>query len=130
MTMSNSPRQPVRAEILRADEAAFNNIEALTDYQPNNAHFTREQLAAIKAELDRAEVERVQAKGAYQAAVDNYRAATWAFHTAMLGAKNQVRGQYGDDSNEVQALGLKKKSERKAPGRKRGAKPIEPPTQT
>jgi hypothetical protein len=130
MTMSSAPSQPVRAEILRADVAALNNIEALSDYQPNNANFTREQLAAIKAELDRAETERIRAKGACQAAVDNYRAATWAFHAAILGAKDQVRAQYGDDSNEVQAVGLKKKSERKAPGRKRGAKPIEPPTTT
>jgi hypothetical protein len=38
----------------------------------------------------------------------------------MLRVKDQVIAQFGKDSNEVQALGLKKASERKAPQR-RGA---------
>jgi hypothetical protein len=56
------------------------------------------------------------------AAMDAARAAEWAFHNAMLGVKDQVIAQFGKDSNEVQALGLKKKSERKAPGPR--AKPV------
>lgn len=38
-----------------------------------------------------------------------------------MGVKAQVVAQYGADFDQVQALGLKKKSERKTPGRK--AKP-------
>ncbi len=49
-----------------------------------------------------------------EAARDTANAAEWAFHNAMLGAKDQIIAQYGDDSNEVQSLGLKKKSEYKA----------------
>jgi len=55
--------------------------------------------------------------------------AEWEFHNMLLGVKDQVIAQYGKDSDQVstrstyqvQALGLKKKSERKAPARK--AKP-------
>lgn len=36
----------------------------------------------------------------------------------MLGAKDSVCSQYGDDSNEYAALGMKKKSERKKGGNK------------
>jgi len=36
----------------------------------------------------------------------------------MLGVKAQVIATFGDDSNEVQSLGLVKKSERKRPTRK------------
>jgi hypothetical protein len=36
----------------------------------------------------------------------------------MLGAKDQVVAQYGDDSDAVQSLGLTKKSERKSPVRR------------
>jgi hypothetical protein len=36
----------------------------------------------------------------------------------MLGVKAQVIAQYGHDSDEVQSLGLKKKSEHKRPTRK------------
>jgi len=32
--------------------------------------------------------------------------------------KTQVRAQYGEDSNELAALGLKKKSEKKSPTRR------------
>jgi hypothetical protein len=42
-------------------------------------------------------------------------AAEWAFHNAILGVKEQVRAQFGPDSNEVQALGLVKKSEKARP---------------
>ncbi|HEY5232033.1 MAG TPA: hypothetical protein VIK35_00670 [Verrucomicrobiae bacterium] len=42
-------------------------------------------------------------------------AAQWTFHNALLGAKQQVLAQFGDDSDEAQALGLTKKSERAKP---------------
>ena len=35
------------------------------------------------------------------------------FHGQMRGSKDAVRGQYGDDSNELAAMGLKKASEKK-----------------
>jgi hypothetical protein len=44
-------------------------------------------------------------------------AAEWALHNAVLGARTQVRAQYGDDSNELQAVGHKKRSDRKRPSR-------------
>ena len=60
---------------------------------------------------------------AHAAARDNATAREWEFHNLMPGAKDQVTAQFGRDSNEVQALGLKKSSERKAPKRsgKKGA---------
>ena len=39
----------------------------------------------------------------------------------MLGVKEQVIAQYGKNSDQVQALGLKKKSEYKAPKPKKKA---------
>ncbi len=36
----------------------------------------------------------------------------------MLAMKEVVRGQYGSDSNEAQAVGMKKKSDRKRPMKK------------
>jgi phage-related protein len=38
-------------------------------------------------------------------------AAQWAFHNMILGGKKQVVAQYGDDSDQAQAVGLTKKSE-------------------
>ncbi|MEH2275380.1 MAG: hypothetical protein V7K40_11480 [Nostoc sp.] len=55
----------------------------------------------------------------YRAATDAARLAEWEFHNAILAMKEVIRGQYGSDSDEAQAVGLKKKSERKRPSRKK-----------
>ncbi|MEH2121326.1 hypothetical protein [Nostoc sp.] len=55
----------------------------------------------------------------FRAATDAARLAEWEFHNAILAMKEVIRGQYGSDSDEAQAVGLKKKSERKRPSRKK-----------
>lgn len=46
------------------------------------------------------------------------RFAEWDQHMIMLGVKEQIIAQYGSDSDEIQALGRKKKSDRKRPARR------------
>lgn len=55
-------------------------------------------------------------------------AAQWAFHNVILGAKQKVVAKFGDDSDEAQAVGLKKKSERAKPKRKPSGGTPPPPT--
>lgn len=55
--------------------------------------------------------------GRCPASQDAAAAAEWCFHEAMLGAKEQVIAQYGKSSDQLQALGLKKKVEYKKPAR-------------
>lgn len=50
---------------------------------------------------------------AANAARDTSTGSEWSFHNLVLGGKDQVIAQYGRDSDEAQAVGLKKKSERK-----------------
>lgn len=52
-----------------------------------------------------------------KAATDAARLAEWEFHNAILAMKECVRGQFGSDSDAAQAVGFKKKSERKCPKR-------------
>lgn len=52
-------------------------------------------------------------------AADAARLAEWEFHNAVLAMKEVVKGQFGSDSDEAQAVGLKKKSDRKRPVRQR-----------
>jgi hypothetical protein len=85
---------PVRPEVLDADQEVYVTLQAARDAE-------------------------VRAENALAAAHDIAVAAGWEFHNSMLGFKAQVIAQYGDDSNEVQSLGIRKKSERKTPGRKR-----------
>jgi hypothetical protein len=53
----------------------------------------------------------VQKEGEAKAARDNAVTAEHVFHQAILGAKDQIRAQFGIDSNEYQSIGLKKKTE-------------------
>ncbi|MFN6462719.1 MAG: hypothetical protein RMZ41_012850 [Nostoc sp. DedVER02] len=63
-----------------------------------------------------AEIEKL---ALYRGAANAARLAEWEFHNAVLAMKEVVRGQYGSDSDQAQAIGLKKKSERKRPNRKK-----------
>ena len=65
-----------------------------------------------------AEEAALRARKTLAAARDAEIAATRELHGAVLGAKAAVIAQYGSDSPAVQAIGLKKKSEHKRPGRR------------
>ena len=52
------------------------------------------------------------------ALADARAAAESEFHVFMLAVKEQVIAQYGKSSDQVQSLGLKKKTEYKAPARR------------
>jgi hypothetical protein len=70
------------------------------------------------------------ARNALATARDAATAAEWDYHNTLLGAKNQVIAQYGDGSDQLQSLGLKKKSEHKSPARRKKAlaKKTQPPS--
>lgn len=68
----------------------------------------------VNGDAAKADTEAKQTKSAQDAAAASRTdeiALPWAFHNFVLGAKTQVRAQFGDSSNEIQSLGLKKKSE-------------------
>jgi hypothetical protein len=112
----------VRPEVLAADQEVYIVVQALGDYKPANAVYAKTALTPCYTAMQSAREIDIKAEQARAAAHDNLVAAEWDFHNRMLGVKAQVVAQYGPDSNEVQSLGVKKKSERKAPGRRKEAK--------
>ena len=115
--MAKNETVPVNAATLKADADALAALKKISDYKPANADYTLDKLQAVSDALKPADDAFAQAEAAWQTARDTHVAAQWAFHNAMLGAKKQVIAQYGDDSNEAQALGLTKKSEYAKPTR-------------
>lgn len=101
------------------DERAFAALQAMEAYMPANQAYTVMAITAAHGTLQRAWNVEAQAEAALASARDNAVAREWEFHNLMLGAKDQVTAQFGRDSNEVQAMGLKKASERKAPQRRK-----------
>ena len=90
-------------------------------YTPANALYSLANLTTAQTAMTTAQNTEVQKKGDYDAARDGANTKEWAFHNAVLEAKKQVGAQYGSDSDQVQSIGLKKKSEYKSPGPRRMA---------
>jgi glutathione peroxidase-family protein len=106
---------------LQADEASFAAIQDIADYTPANASYTVAKIQTLKNGMDEAVRKETQAEAAAKAARDAATKAEWEFHKAVIAARQQVVAQYGDDSNEAQAVGLTKKSERAKPTAKKAA---------
>jgi hypothetical protein len=111
------PNQTTRLKpsLVQADKDAFAALQAVTGYAPANPAYALAAITAAQTSLDSARAAEAQAAAAAAAARDDAVAREWEFHNLMLGAKDQVRAQFGKDSNEVQAIGLKRKSEYSRP---------------
>lgn len=119
--MSSPARKRLSADILQADEEALVGLRNIPVYQPANPAFALEVISAVHTRYRAAQDAEIVAQNTLAAARDAAVATQWEFHDAILGAKNQIKALYGEDSDELAALGLKKKSDRKAP--QRGSKP-------
>lgn len=107
------------SQAIDQDITSLHGLQIISTYDTTRADASVAKLQqAYQAMLvsQQAETERLTL---YRAAVDAARLAEWEFHNAILAMKEVVRGQYGSDSDEAQAVGLKKKSERKRPNRKK-----------
>jgi hypothetical protein len=113
----------LKPALIEADKSSFSALQAINNYTPANQAYTVATITQAHAALQSAQTAEAQAEAALASARDNAVAREWEFHNLMLGAKDQVTAQFGRDSNEVQALGLKKSSERKAPQRGSKKKP-------
>ena len=118
--MAQNEVKRLRPDLLADDTATYQAWQAIPNYQPNNPALAVGPVKTNYQNLQALQTAETQAKATYDAARDNAAKAEWEFHNVMLGIKDQVASQFGRDSNEYQALGLKKKSERKAPTRKPG----------
>lgn len=106
---------PVKIE---ADESGFAALQAITNYTPINPNYSLDAVRNARLELENLRRAEAQAVAAMASARDSLVAKEWEFHNLMLGVKEQVIAQFGKDSGEVQALGLKRKSEYKPPRRR------------
>jgi hypothetical protein len=120
--MAKNQTRRIAPAVLQADRQAFAALKAITNYAPANPAYT---VASIQTTLDQMEAKQTtetQASAAFDAARDEATAGEWNFHNALLGAKAQVDAQFGDNSNEHQSLGQKKKDEYLSGGRKKSTK--------
>ena len=117
MAVNQTKRLP--ATTIQTDRAALVGLKTLSDYTPVNAALGVEAISALETQLRQAEEAEILANKALAAARDARIAAGWGLHNAILSAKAAVIGQYGQSSDAVQLLGLKKKNEYRRPTRRR-----------
>ena len=110
----------LRSQILQEDRDAFVALQANTNYKPSNTAYAVSAITAAEAAMINAQEAETLADAALAAARDNAVAREWDYHNLMLGAKVQVKAQFGEDSNELQGMGVKKKSEYSRHKRKGG----------
>ena len=116
--MAKDETKRVPPDILVDDEEVYAAVKAMIGYAPANQAYTQAKLDAGHDALEAAHHASVQADAAAEAARDAMVASQWEFHNTILGTKDQVMAQYGPNSDEVQAVKLKKKTEYKARARK------------
>jgi hypothetical protein len=116
--MAKTQTKRIAPAQLQADMDAYKALQGIENYLPANTAYTLElvggKLDAMKGSQD----DEFAIQNALATARDASTAAEWEFHNFMLSVKEQVIAQFGKSSDQVQALGLKKKSEYKSPARK------------
>ena len=116
--MAKNETARIKPSILATDLELYAALKDIGNYAPANPAYSLPALLTLYTNRLANEEADVQAAAAAATARDTSVGSQWAFHNAMLGAKDQVIAQYGMNSNEVQAMNLKKKVEYKRPTRK------------
>jgi len=99
----------------QADLDSYTALQGITTYAPANTAYAKTAVTAKYTALKAAQDAELAAQVALSTARDAAASAEWDFHDTMLAVKEQVIAQFGKSSDQVQALGLKKKSEYKKP---------------
>ena len=114
-TVDTSRRLQTRTVL--QDIESFEGLGTVENYTAGRKEATPDFLQkALKTMQDKQKKETEMLAMA-KAAIDEARQAEWEFHNGVMAMKETVRGLFGADSNEAQAIGYKKKSERKRPRR-------------
>src|SRR5437660_10309361 len=88
--MAKNETVRIRPSLLQQDRDGFAALKAISDYKPANEDFTVSKVQTAQDELLSKRDTEAQKMGDWEAARDDATSAEWAFHNAMLAAKDQV----------------------------------------
>ena len=118
MTIQDTTRR-LRPQTISQDISSFHGLPTVSTYNTTRTDASAANLKEVYQAMLISQQIETEKLALYRAAADAARLAEWEFHNAVLAMKEVVRGQYGSDSDQAQAVGLKKKSDRKRPSRKK-----------
>jgi hypothetical protein len=113
LTMAKNENKRIAPGVLQADRESYAALQTVPGYTPNNPTFSLIALQSAQTEMNGAQTLEAQAAANLAVARDAAVAKEWEFHNLVLGMRDQVVAQFGRDAPEVQAVGLKRVSERK-----------------
>jgi hypothetical protein len=117
ITYASMPTQDttrrLRPQLISQNIDSLHGLQTIKGYKTNRVDASLERIQQTYQAMLTQQQSETEKLTAYRAAADAARLAEWEFHNAVLAMKEVVRGQYGSDSDEAQAVGLKKKSDRK-----------------
>lgn len=117
--MAKNRNKRLRPAVLQEDIDAYAALKAIAGYKPSNDAYKLENVEASHNAKVTKQIEEVQKQAAADAARDAAVAGEWDFHDMILGAKIQLKAQFGEDSDEYASTGMKKKSEYKSGGKRK-----------
>jgi hypothetical protein len=118
------PNRRLSPRIISQDVDSFNGLGLILTYSTNRPEAMPATLQDALHNMQARQQTETEKQLVYKMAAEAARQAEWEFHNAVLAMKEAVRGQFGSDSNEAQAVGLKKKSNRKRPTRSNSTAPL------
>src|SRR2546423_10098630 len=110
--MAKDQTKRLKLSIIETDRSDAAALKDIVGYAPANPDYTVALVETARVEMDEARAKEARAQAALDSARDDAAAKEWNFHNKMIGARDQVTAQFGRNSNQVQAVGRKKESER------------------
>ncbi|MEH2285231.1 MAG: hypothetical protein V7K90_28610 [Nostoc sp.] len=107
------------SQLISQDINSLHGLQTISTYNTTRADASVANLQQAYQAMLAQQQAQTEKLTLYRAAADAARLAEWEFHNAVLAMKEVIRGEYGSDSDQAQAVGLKKKSERKRPNGKK-----------
>lgn len=111
--MANTPNRRVPPKVLSEDIKVFHALGTIKGYAPHDPDLSLQAITATYNELLADQVAFVQGQIAVDRLRDKLIATEHRIHGQVGSSKDAVRGQFGDDSEEIATMGLKRASERK-----------------
>ena len=96
---------------MQEDREAFAALQAIANYNPSNLEYDLVKVTESHQAMMTDQTEEIQKRAVANAAGDKATDSERSFHNKILGAKNQVKAQFGENSDEFASLGMKKKNE-------------------
>ena len=93
----------------------FAGLKSIPDYAPAKAEYRVAEIQPIEDAIDELTEQESQILAQLGAVRDQLADRGYEFTQKIKGAAQQIIGQFGDDSPEIQKLGRKRSSERAAP---------------